>query len=240
MAPQTATRVASGRLVFGAPTTTDGKLQVKGGSRLSVRSLDNNGRRVAVEAVNGAARPNGAAAVADVRRQVPAPPPPEGDGDGVAFRLGKFAEGRLVYRQQFVVRSYEIGPDRTATMETLMNLLQVRAETVFCESMHAWFTYAMHRSHFLAWSSLVSICAGDGTEPCDVLWARRRRFRRHTADESQEAHLGRHKNQHPGRRVQQMVRYWYLTDYVLHACVHHQSCFIINCVSHHHMPLLLA
>lgn len=127
MAPQTATRVASGRLVFGAPTTTDGKLQVKGGSRLSVRSLDNNGRRVAVEAVNGAARPNGAAAVADVRRQVPAPPPPEGDGDGVAFRLGKFAEGRLVYRQQFVVRSYEIGPDRTATMETLMNLLQETA-----------------------------------------------------------------------------------------------------------------
>lgn len=127
MAPQTATRVASGRLVFGAPTTTDGKL-VKGGSRLRVRSLDNNGRRVvAVEAVNGAARPNGAAAVADVRRQVPAPPPPEGDGDGVAFRLGKFAEGRLVYRQQFVVRSYEIGPDRTATMETLMNLLQETA-----------------------------------------------------------------------------------------------------------------
>lgn len=127
MAPQTATRVASVRLVFGAPTTTDGKLQVKGGSRLRLRSLDNNGRRVAVEAVNGAARPNGAAAVADVRRQVPAPPPPQGDGDGVAFRLGKFAEGRLVYRQQFVVRSYEIGPDRTATMETLMNLLQETA-----------------------------------------------------------------------------------------------------------------
>lgn len=38
---------------------------------------------------------------------------------------GRFLEGRLVFRQTFVIRSYEIGPDKTATMETLMNLLQV-------------------------------------------------------------------------------------------------------------------
>lgn len=38
--------------------------------------------------------------------------------------LGKFIEGRYVYRQTFIIRSYEIGPDKTATMETLMNLLQ--------------------------------------------------------------------------------------------------------------------
>lgn len=38
---------------------------------------------------------------------------------------GNFVEGRFVYRQTFVIRSYEIGPDKTATMETLMNLLQV-------------------------------------------------------------------------------------------------------------------
>lgn len=38
---------------------------------------------------------------------------------------GKFVEGRFVYRQNFVIRSYEIGPDKTATMETLMNFLQV-------------------------------------------------------------------------------------------------------------------
>lgn len=39
--------------------------------------------------------------------------------------LGRFVEDCFVYRQLFVVRSYEIGPDKTATMETLMNLLQV-------------------------------------------------------------------------------------------------------------------
>uniref|UniRef100_A0A6V7QTC0 Acyl-[acyl-carrier-protein] hydrolase n=1 Tax=Ananas comosus var. bracteatus TaxID=296719 RepID=A0A6V7QTC0_ANACO len=44
-----------------------------------------------------------------------------------AFKLGKFVEERFVYRQTFVIRSYEIGPDKTATMETLMNLLQETA-----------------------------------------------------------------------------------------------------------------
>ncbi|KAG1330950.1 putative oleoyl-acyl carrier protein thioesterase 2, chloroplastic-like [Cocos nucifera] len=52
------------------------------------------------------------------------------DGGGmmvsvVSFKLGRFVEDRFVYRQAFVIRSYEIGPDETATMETLMNLLQV-------------------------------------------------------------------------------------------------------------------
>ena len=41
------------------------------------------------------------------------------------FLLGRFAEERFVFRQAYVIRSYEIGPDQTATMETLMNLLQV-------------------------------------------------------------------------------------------------------------------
>nr|XP_043639592.1 palmitoyl-acyl carrier protein thioesterase, chloroplastic-like [Erigeron canadensis] len=41
--------------------------------------------------------------------------------------LGRFVENRYVYRQTFAIRSYEIGPDKTATMETLMNLLQETA-----------------------------------------------------------------------------------------------------------------
>ncbi|CAA6659970.1 unnamed protein product [Spirodela intermedia] len=41
--------------------------------------------------------------------------------------MGRFVEERFVYRQTFVIRSYEIGPDKTATMETLMNLLQETA-----------------------------------------------------------------------------------------------------------------
>lgn len=41
------------------------------------------------------------------------------------YLIGRFVEERFVFRQAFVVRSYEIGPDKTVTMETLMNLLQV-------------------------------------------------------------------------------------------------------------------
>ncbi|KAL3512563.1 hypothetical protein ACH5RR_025280 [Cinchona calisaya] len=43
------------------------------------------------------------------------------------YLLGRFVEDRFVYRQSFVIRSYEIGPDKTATMETIMNLLQETA-----------------------------------------------------------------------------------------------------------------
>ncbi|GAV82246.1 Acyl-ACP_TE domain-containing protein [Cephalotus follicularis] len=44
-----------------------------------------------------------------------------------ACLLGRFVQDRYVYRQTFIIRSYEIGPDKTATMETLMNLLQETA-----------------------------------------------------------------------------------------------------------------
>ncbi|KAF8655120.1 hypothetical protein HU200_061255 [Digitaria exilis] len=120
-APRTAARVTSGQLVFGNPE------EAKGGRSL-LWSCD-NGRRVGVtmKAVNGSVKLNGAA-VAGVRQvHAPPQPTPSVDDDGGAFRLGKFVEGRLVYRQQFVIRSYEIGPDRTATMETIMNLLQETA-----------------------------------------------------------------------------------------------------------------
>lgn len=42
-----------------------------------------------------------------------------------ACLLGRFVGDRFMYRQTFIIRSYEIGPDKTATMETLLNLLQV-------------------------------------------------------------------------------------------------------------------
>ena len=43
----------------------------------------------------------------------------------VTMLRGRFVEDRLVYRQVFAIRSYEIGPDKTVTIETLMNFLQV-------------------------------------------------------------------------------------------------------------------
>ena len=41
------------------------------------------------------------------------------------FGLGRIVQDGLVFRQNFSIRSYEIGADRTASIETLMNHLQV-------------------------------------------------------------------------------------------------------------------
>ncbi|XP_027359893.1 palmitoyl-acyl carrier protein thioesterase, chloroplastic-like [Abrus precatorius] len=43
------------------------------------------------------------------------------------FLLGVFVEDKFVYRQSFIVRSYEIGPDKTVTIYALMNFLQETA-----------------------------------------------------------------------------------------------------------------
>lgn len=41
------------------------------------------------------------------------------------FGLGRMVQNGTVFRQNFPIRSYEIGADRTASIETLMNHLQV-------------------------------------------------------------------------------------------------------------------
>lgn len=41
------------------------------------------------------------------------------------FGLGRIVQDGLVFRQNFSIRSYEIGADRTASIETMMNHLQV-------------------------------------------------------------------------------------------------------------------
>uniref|UniRef100_K9JGV9 Acyl-[acyl-carrier-protein] hydrolase n=1 Tax=Cuphea lanceolata TaxID=3930 RepID=K9JGV9_CUPLA len=43
------------------------------------------------------------------------------------FGLGSIVQGGLVFRQNFSIRSYEIGADRTASIETVMNHLQETA-----------------------------------------------------------------------------------------------------------------
>ncbi|CAN6699591.1 unnamed protein product [Malus baccata var. baccata] len=43
------------------------------------------------------------------------------------FGLGRIVQDGLVFRQNFSIRSYEIGADRTASIETLMNHLQETA-----------------------------------------------------------------------------------------------------------------
>ncbi|XP_057425221.1 palmitoyl-acyl carrier protein thioesterase, chloroplastic-like [Lotus japonicus] len=42
-------------------------------------------------------------------------------------RQGLIAEGGVVYRQTVVIRSYEVGPDKTATLESILHFLQETA-----------------------------------------------------------------------------------------------------------------
>ncbi|KAK9276071.1 hypothetical protein L1049_005602 [Liquidambar formosana] len=43
------------------------------------------------------------------------------------YRQGLIIEGGVGYRQTVVIRSYEVGPDKTATLESILNLLQETA-----------------------------------------------------------------------------------------------------------------
>ncbi|ONK56157.1 uncharacterized protein A4U43_C10F4730 [Asparagus officinalis] len=88
---------------------------------LSVRNVGGGGH-VSVNEINGKKVINGVEKKLCVENDVE-----EGDESLKSFKLGRFVEKRLVYRQTFVIRSYEIGPDKTATMETLLNLLQETA-----------------------------------------------------------------------------------------------------------------
>ncbi|XP_043696171.1 palmitoyl-acyl carrier protein thioesterase, chloroplastic-like [Telopea speciosissima] len=53
----------------------------------------------------------------------------EQDKDKVAdaFGLGNVVKDRRIFSQNFTIRSYDMGPNHTATIETLMNLLQETA-----------------------------------------------------------------------------------------------------------------
>ncbi|KAG6663384.1 hypothetical protein I3843_02G016800 [Carya illinoinensis] len=99
------------------------------------------------------------------------------------LRLGSLTEDRLSYKERFIVRCYEVGINKTATVETIANLLQEVgcnhaqsvgfstdgfATTPTMRKMHLiWVTARMHIEiyRYPAWSDVVEIetwCQGDG------------------------------------------------------------------------------
>lgn len=104
---------------------------------------------------------------------------------GLADRLrsGGLAEDGLSYKEKFIVRSYEVGINKTATVETIANLLQEVgcnhaqsvgystdgfATTTTMRKLHLiWVTARMHIEiyKYPAWSDVVEIetwCQGEG------------------------------------------------------------------------------
>ena len=69
------------------------------------------------------------------------------------LRLGSLLEDGLSYKEIFIVRSYEVGINKTATVETIANLLQVRSRARAVGSgslLPRVRTCALWRPHFLA------------------------------------------------------------------------------------------
>ena len=69
------------------------------------------------------------------------------------LRLGSLLEDGLSYKEIFIVRSYEVGINKTATVETIANLLQVRSRARAVGSgslLPTVRTCALWRPHFLA------------------------------------------------------------------------------------------
>lgn len=99
------------------------------------------------------------------------------------LRLGSLTEDGLSYKEKFIVRSYEVGINKTATVETIANLLQEVgcnhaqsvgfstdgfATTPIMRKLHLiWVTARMHIEiyRYPAWSDVIEIetwCQGEG------------------------------------------------------------------------------
>lgn len=115
-----------------------------------------------------------------------------------ALRQGRLVESKLVYRQTFVIRSYEIGADRTASIETMMNHFQVTRhfffpfpQLVLCVS--KW-ELAQGICLQICWCCLYGSgrCAGDRLESCVDVGACWRWFWSNACNVLQEFNMGRH------------------------------------------------
>ncbi|KAK1357962.1 Acyl-[acyl-carrier-protein] hydrolase [Heracleum sosnowskyi] len=103
------------------PMVSSRCLVVKASGRVSKKIDMINGKKVNGIHVNGGSSQLGQKRISEILNDDDEEP------EKTCLPGGRFLEGRLVFRQTFVIRSYEIGPDKTATMETLMNLLQETA-----------------------------------------------------------------------------------------------------------------
>lgn len=69
------------------------------------------------------------------------------------FGLGKIVQDGFVFRQNFPIRSYEIGADRTASVETFMNHLQV-IDNLCLDELFVIFHIGLHLSFYVQETAL--------------------------------------------------------------------------------------
>lgn len=106
----------------GSATKVNGT-KVEGASKLAAKTLDvPNLHLESSPALNKVIAALAAAILEMDKRKKDGKEDKEGQD---SFGRGKLVDNDYVYRQMFVIRSYEVGFDRTASIETLTNLFQV-------------------------------------------------------------------------------------------------------------------
>jgi hypothetical protein len=75
-----------------------------------------------------------------------------------ALRQGRLVEGKLVYRQTFVIRSYEVGADKTASVETLMNHFQVEPTSSTLPSLSLAYAFSSSPVVGIAQTASIRVC----------------------------------------------------------------------------------
>ncbi|KAJ4805343.1 Acyl-[acyl-carrier-protein] hydrolase [Rhynchospora pubera] len=77
---------------------------------------------------------------------------------GERMRFGRLLKDRFTYKESFVIRSFEVGSNKAATMETMLNLILYRL---------SWANYQMHveMNKYPGWGDVVEIehwCEAEG------------------------------------------------------------------------------
>lgn len=128
-------------------------------------------------------------------------------------RQGLIIEGGVGYRQTVVIRSYEVGPDKTATLESILNLLQVMLNYSFQVHPHAQkhkrsflqkggFTHYIKMIIFLEASANI---AGNSIKPCVDVWASGRWIWCHTRNGTEQSYMGCLKDAGSSRSLPNLV-----------------------------------
>lgn len=95
-------------------------IKISGKSSKSVTTEAGLLRHVVAVATTSVAE-NGSVTVDQIRQNIPTEKQFVDE-----YRQGLIVEEGVGYRQTVVIRSYEVGPDKTATLESILNLLQVK------------------------------------------------------------------------------------------------------------------
>lgn len=111
-------------------------------------------------------------------------------------RQGIIIEGGVGYRQTVVIRSYEVGPDKTATLESILNLLQVILNYSFQNG---------DLTHFIKNEKESGKYAGNSIKPCVDVWASGQWIWCHTRNGKKQSHMGCLKDAGSNRSLPNLV-----------------------------------